>query len=94
MDDRTTNLGLFLKGKSAVLRLNGGYPQKVEITPSPDSLPPTWTTRKMFFVSNVSNPGFFNFLIPSIFDMRHEKTDLKVFVVVIAKEGWARMSNI
>ncbi len=23
-------------------------------------------------------------------DMRHEKTDLKVFVVVIPKEGWAR----
>ncbi len=24
------------------------------------------------------------------FDMRHEKTDVKVFVVVIPKEGWAR----
>ena len=25
-----------------------------------------------------------------IFEARHEKTDLKVFVVVIPKEGWAR----
>ncbi len=24
-------------------------------------------------------------------DPRHEKTDLKVFVVVIPKEGWARI---
>ena len=24
------------------------------------------------------------------FDARHEKTDLKVFVAVIPKEGWAR----
>ncbi len=26
------------------------------------------------------------------FDVCHEKTDLKVFVVVIPKEGWARMA--
>ena len=26
-------------------------------------------------------------------DTRHEKTDLKVFVVVIPKEGWARMAD-
>ncbi len=26
------------------------------------------------------------------YDVRHEKTDLKVFVVVIPKEGWARMA--
>ena len=25
-------------------------------------------------------------------DMRHEKTDLKVFVVVIPEEGWARVA--
>ena len=25
-------------------------------------------------------------------DVHHEKTDLKVFVVVIPKEGWARMA--
>ena len=25
------------------------------------------------------------------YDMHHEKTDLKVFVVVIPKEGWARV---
>ena len=25
-----------------------------------------------------------------VFDARHKKTDLKVFVVVIPKEGWAR----
>ncbi len=27
-----------------------------------------------------------------IYDVRHEKTDLKVFVVVIPKEGWARVT--
>ncbi len=27
-----------------------------------------------------------------IFDEHHEKTDLKVFVVVIPKEGWARVA--
>ena len=26
------------------------------------------------------------------YDARHEKTDLKVFVVVISKEGWARVA--
>ncbi len=26
-------------------------------------------------------------------DLRHEKTDLKVFVVVIPKEGWARVAT-
>ncbi len=25
----------------------------------------------------------------NVYDARHEKTDLKVFVVVIPKEGWA-----
>ncbi len=25
-------------------------------------------------------------------DARHEKTDLKIFVVVIPKEGWARLT--
>ncbi len=30
-------------------------------------------------------------LYPSC-DARHEKTDLKVFVVVIPKEGWARVA--
>ena len=29
-----------------VCTFNGGYPKKVEITPSLDSLPPTWTTCK------------------------------------------------
>ena len=28
----------------------------------------------------------------SIFDMRHEKTEFKVFVVVIPQEGWARVA--
>ena len=28
----------------------------------------------------------------TIIDARHEKTDLKVFVLVIPKEGWARMA--
>ncbi len=28
----------------------------------------------------------------SIHDARHKKTDLKVFVVVIPKEGWARVA--
>ncbi len=27
-----------------------------------------------------------------IYEVRHEKTDLKVFVVVIPKEGWARVA--
>ena len=27
-----------------------------------------------------------------LIDMCHEKTDLKVFVVVIVKEGWARVA--
>ena len=27
-------------------------------------------------------------------DMRHEKTDLKVFVVVLPKEGWARVAAL
>ncbi len=27
-----------------------------------------------------------------IFDMRHGKTDLKVFIVVIPKEGWPRVA--
>ncbi len=26
------------------------------------------------------------------YDARHEKIDLKIFVVVIPKEGWARMA--
>ncbi len=30
--------------------------------------------------------------IHTLHDARHEKTDLKVFVVVIPKEGWARMA--
>ncbi len=29
---------------------------------------------------------------PTSFDARQEKTDLKVFVVVIPKEGWARVA--
>ena len=28
----------------------------------------------------------------SLWDVCHEKTDLKVFVVVIPKEGWARVA--
>ncbi len=28
--------------------------------------------------------------VTNLIDMRHEKTDLKVLVVVIPKEGWAR----
>ncbi len=28
----------------------------------------------------------------TIYEARHEKTDLKVFVVVIPKEGWAHMA--
>ena len=28
----------------------------------------------------------------SINDVRHEKTDLKVFVIIIPKEGWARVA--
>ena len=30
--------------------------------------------------------------IHNIIDMCHEKTDLKVFVVVIPKEGWVRVA--
>ncbi len=28
-----------------------------------------------------------------MYGVRHEKTDLKVFVVVISKEGWAQYDN-
>ena len=55
------SIGGFSLRVRQLLRLNRGYPQKVEITPSLDSLPPTWTTCKMIFVSNVSNLRFFTF---------------------------------
>ncbi len=29
-----------------------------------------------------------------LYDARHEKIDLKVFVVVIPKEGWARVAAL
>ena len=35
----------------------------------------------------------FEYLEQVIHDARHEKTDLKVFVVVIPKEGWVRYDN-
>ncbi len=33
-------------------------------------------------------------LIVNLFEVCHEKTDLKVFVVVIPKEGWARVAML
>ena len=31
-------------------------------------------------------------MVYSIYDTRHEKIDLKVFVVVMPKKGWARVA--
>ncbi len=36
--------------------------------------------------------NIFLLMLRLVFDARHEKTDLKIFVVVISKEGWARMA--
>ena len=41
-------------------------------------------------VKNQAMSKFFSLVRPQTLDVHHEKTDLKVFVVVIPKKGWAR----
>ncbi len=63
----------------------------------------TWEAANTTYSTITGNQIQNNFLKPlvcaecnnqqtAIFDVHHEKTDLKVFVVVIPKEGWARVA--
>ncbi len=44
------------------------------------------------FALKVNNEHLGPEISKNTFEVHHEKTDLKVFVVVIPKEGWARVA--
>ena len=50
-----------------------------------------WSNKSKFDLAELTC-CILNFTVNSLYDARHEKTDPKVFVVVMSKEGWARVA--